>query len=182
MAFDSKRCGGCLSNEEAAAIWNPLIANQQACQEYHHSVVEKRKSGIFQATPQRSNANLDYDEQAVPVMINPECLDDVVAFARKINVKNAIDQFGALNIETPNEGPRLAGPKKRVPGSSKQEFGATGNWEQNSALKLTFDRIVPGAKGGSYDLKVLIGVNTAKWDHSQAEAKEWISGYKQVIA
>ncbi|KAI8619186.1 hypothetical protein BC830DRAFT_1078704 [Chytriomyces sp. MP71] len=106
MALHSKERGGTLSNEEAAAIWDSFIANQKTCQECKHPIVEKPISGIFQATPQRPNAALEYNKQgcqrlymennavyqatirhairaaSTPVAIHPDLLEDVVTFAR----------------------------------------------------------------------------------------------------
>lgn len=73
-----------------------------------------------------------------------------------------------------------------------------GNWIENSILKLTFDRIVPGNCGGNIFIEilflfligtyevtnlqvVLIAVNKAKRDFSNAEAKDWIANYKLYV-
>lgn len=57
--------------------------------------------------------------------------------------------------------------------------GVRGDWQANSPFKLCFDRVVPG---GSYKVEnlqiILCCVNTAKWDHSDEETREWMRGYK----
>ncbi|KAI8826485.1 hypothetical protein BJ741DRAFT_583718 [Chytriomyces cf. hyalinus JEL632] len=112
-------------------------------------------------------------------------------------IMKAINEFWSRNIETPNDDPHLSGPKKLLAGCSKQDLyklwwlsggicnlsGVKGDWKQNSDFLLTFDRIVPGSKGGTYEWWnlqiVLVTVNMAKWDYSQDEAIEWITGYKK---
>jgi hypothetical protein len=62
--------------------------------------------------------------------------------------------------------------------------GVAGSWEANSPLLLTFDRVMPGAKGGTYEWwnlqVVLVTANTAKWDFSLEEELEWMASYKRV--
>jgi hypothetical protein len=113
-------------------------------------------------------------------------------------VKKALDAFWMSNIVTPKQDSRLSREKPKVNGCLLQDLyrlwwvsgdicnisGVLGSWEANSALKLTFDRIIPGAKGGTYEWwnlqVVLVAVNTAKWDFSQEETINWMETYKQA--
>lgn len=85
------------------------------------------------------------------------------------DIKKSIDVFWTLNIETPNSGHFTTNSKKYIAkrmsihrGCSKQELyklwwlsgdicnksGVKGDWVVNSHKKLTFDRIIPGARDG----------------------------------
>ena len=132
------------------------------------------------------------------------------------DVEKAINLFYRNNVESQNRDHRVA-TKPKVKGCFKQDLyklwwlsrdqcnlsGVIGDWNANSILKLTFDRIIPGANGGmscfslhcysylltpfigTYEWKnlqiILVAVNTAKWDYSQEKARTWMSVYKQNV-
>jgi hypothetical protein len=72
-----------------------------------------------------------------------------------------------------------------VSGDVSNLSGAKGSWVPNDYVKLCFDRILPGSKGGFYLIEniqiVLDAENSAKWDYPNEEAISWMAQYKNPI-
>lgn len=57
--------------------------------------------------------------------------------------------------------------------------GVKVSWESNDVWKAAFDRIVPGGPYAADNIQILANcINTAKWDHSNDDAVDWMSNFK----